>query len=120
MISVLYVDDEPDLLQIAKIFLERTGKFRIDISTTVEAARQVLATKRYEAIISDYQMPVTNGIEFLKIVRKDDPRIPFILFTGRGREEVVIQALENGGLRAALINAVDAATRRSRELGKGK
>ena len=96
MISVLYVDDEPDLLDIAKLFLEHTGRFRIDTSTSVTEAQQMMRSTRYDAIISDYQMPVMNGIKFLQLVRKEHGHIPFILFTGRGREEVVIQALENG------------------------
>jgi len=52
--------------------------------------------KAYDAIISDYQMPVMDGIAFLKTVRASGNTIPFILFTGRGREEVVIQALNEG------------------------
>ena len=96
MISVLYVDDEPDLLDIAKIFLERTGKYIIDICTSVGDAKRMLASTPYDAIVSDYQMPGEDGIEFLKFVREHVGSTPFILFTGRGREEVVIQALENG------------------------
>ncbi len=41
-------------------------------------------------------MPDIDGIEFLKRVRAKDKAIPFILFTGRGREEIAIQAFENG------------------------
>jgi len=41
-------------------------------------------------------MPETNGIDFLKLIRSRDDPIPFILFTGRGREEVVIEALNSG------------------------
>ena len=41
-------------------------------------------------------MPVMDGIEFLKKVRMDFKDIPFILFTGRGREEVVIEAINCG------------------------
>ena len=41
-------------------------------------------------------MPETNGIEFLKIVRGEGNSIPFIIMTGRGREEVVIEALNYG------------------------
>ena len=51
---------------------------------------------RYDAIISDYQMPGTNGIDFLKSLRSKGNKMPFILFTGRGREEVVIEALNSG------------------------
>ena len=96
MISVLYVDDEPALLEIGKLFLERNGQFCVDIITSAPAALTLLKTKTYDAIISDYQMPGMDGIEFLKKVRTSGNIIPFILFTGRGREEVVIHALNEG------------------------
>ncbi len=93
---MLYVDDEPDLLALAKIFLERTGKFRIDTAVSSTQAQEKLQSGTYDAILSDYQMPGMNGIDLLKFVRERYGNIPFILFTGRGREEIVIQALDNG------------------------
>ena len=51
---------------------------------------------KYDAIISDYQMPEKDGIQFLTLIRRSGKDIPFILFTGRGREDVVIQAINNG------------------------
>jgi len=95
-LSVLYVDDEPDLLALAKIFLERTGRFRLDTASSAPEAQEKLITGTYDAILSDYQMPGMNGIELLKYVREKYGSIPFILFTGRGREEIVIQTLDNG------------------------
>ncbi len=95
-LSVLYVDDEPDLLALAKIFLERTGRFRLDTAASAQEAQEKLITGRYDAILSDYQMPGMNGIDLLKYIRGKYGAIPFILFTGRGREEIVIQALDNG------------------------
>ncbi len=95
-ICVLYVDDESTLLEISKIYLERSGLFDVDTITSAPAALTLLDTKNYDAIISDYQMPVMDGIELLKAVRSSGNTIPFILFTGRGREEIVIQALNEG------------------------
>lgn len=96
MISVLYVDDEPDLLEIGRIFLERDGTFSVDTVTSAPEALVRMETKTYNAIIADYHMPEMSGIEFLRIVREEYGHIPFILFTGRGREEVVIEALNIG------------------------
>jgi PAS domain S-box-containing protein len=96
MLSILYVDDEPTLLEIAKLFLERNGQFSVDTITSAPAALNLLTTKKYDAIISDYQMPDMDGINFLKKVRTSGNTLPFILFTGRGREEVVIQAINEG------------------------
>jgi len=96
MFSVLYVDDEPMLLELAKIFLERTGDFRVDTVTSASAALDILTRTSYDCIISDYQMPVMDGIAFLKTVRSKGNIVPFIIFTGKGREEVVIEALNSG------------------------
>ena len=50
----------------------------------------------YDAVVSDYEMPEMNGIELLKMLRANGSEIPFIIYTGRGREEVVIEALNEG------------------------
>jgi two-component sensor histidine kinase/CheY-like chemotaxis protein len=96
MISVLYVDDEPALLEIGKLFLEKGGAFGVEIALSAAEAKVKLAANRYDAVISDYQMPDIDGIEFLKYARENFGDIPFILFTGKGREEVVIKAINNG------------------------
>ena len=93
---ILYVDDEPGLLELGKIFLEQGGHFTVDTILSAPEALALLGTTRYDAIVADYQMPGMDGIEFLKKVRKSGNIIPFILFTGRGREQVVIQALNEG------------------------
>jgi PAS domain S-box-containing protein len=46
--------------------------------------------------VSDYLMPDMDGIELLKQVRANDKNIPFIMVTGRGREEIAVEAYENG------------------------
>ncbi len=96
MISVLYVDDEPELLEIGKLFLEKRSAIRVDTALSAIEALKALEQHHYDAIISDYQMPGLNGIEFLKKTRKKYGDIPFILFTGKGREEVVIDAINFG------------------------
>jgi len=96
MYRILYVDDEPGLLEIGKLFLEEGGQFRVDTRSSASSGLDLLASETYDAVISDYQMPGMDGIEFLKKVRASGNTIPFILFTGRGREEVVIQALNEG------------------------
>ncbi|HWS21229.1 MAG TPA: PAS domain S-box protein [Methanoregula sp.] len=96
MYKVLYVDDEPVLLEIVKIFLEKTKEFTIDVTTSVNEVIKSEKLKTYDAIISDYQMPGIDGISFLKYVHTELGDIPFIIFTGKGKEEVVIAALNNG------------------------
>ena len=96
MIRVLYIDDEPDLLDIARLFLEATGDFLLETKISGQEGLDALKAGQYDAVVSDYQMPGMDGIAFLKAVRSGSGSIPFILFTGRGREEVVIEAINSG------------------------
>ncbi|MGD0818206.1 MAG: PAS domain S-box protein, partial [Methanomassiliicoccales archaeon] len=95
-ILILAVDDEPDLCALTKEFLERTGYIEVDIFGSVAEARKAIARRHYDAIVSDYQMPGEDGIQFLKSLRASGDTTPFILFTGKGREEIVIEAINNG------------------------
>ncbi len=94
--TVLYADDEPDLLFLGKAYLESTGDFVVDTCLSGEETLETLRTHSYDAIISDYQMPGMDGLLLLKSVRGRYGDIPFILFTGRGREAVVIEAINLG------------------------
>ncbi len=101
MINVLLVDDEPDLLEQAKLFLEREDD-SLDIKTAPSAkeALEQLKKESFDAIVSDYQMPKMDGLEFLEVVRDErESEIPFIIFTGKGREEVAMEALNLGADR---------------------
>jgi PAS domain S-box-containing protein len=95
-IGVLFVDDEPGLTGIAKRFLERSGEYQVDVANSASDAFVMLTKGHYDAVVSDYLMPDMDGITFLKTVRAENTTIPFIVFTGKGREEVVIEALNNG------------------------
>nr|WP_319375830.1 PAS domain S-box protein [uncultured Methanoregula sp.] len=94
--KILYVDDEPALLDIGKLFLEEDGSFFVDTSLSAPDALALLGSCKYDAIVSDYQMPRMDGIAFLKTLRTQGDMTPFIIFTGRGREDVVIEALNSG------------------------
>lgn len=96
MYSLLCVDDEPSLLEICRIFLEKDGEFAVTTASSGTEALDILQKKSFDAIVSDYQMPGMDGIDLLTSVRAGYNGLPFILFTGRGREEVVIAAINNG------------------------
>ncbi len=93
---VLLVDDEPALLEIGQLLLERAGPFRVATCGSGDAALDLLAREPFDAVVSDYQMPGMDGIELLSLVRERHGHLPFILFTGKGREQVVIRAINEG------------------------
>ncbi|MFB6189103.1 MAG: GAF domain-containing protein [Halapricum sp.] len=96
-VRVLHVDDDPDFVDMAATFLERADD-RIDVSTAENAERgwDRLTGGTFDCIVSDYEMPGQNGIEFLQRVREDHPELPFILYTGKGSEEVASDAISAG------------------------
>jgi len=96
MISILIVDDEVQFLEMTRMFLEKGRGIRAYTATSGVMALEMLKERKYDAIISDYAMPGMNGIEFMKQVRAMGDDTPFIIFTGKGREDVVIDALNFG------------------------
>lgn len=91
----MLVDDDITQLELSQTFLERTGEIECDSAMTGEEALSKLASGTYDAIVSDYEMPGLSGIDLLKAVRRGDSGVPFIIYTGKGRESVVIEALNN-------------------------
>ena len=100
-IKILLVDDESSLLEQAKIFLEKIDD-QLEVSTVSSAEKGLehLDDDHFDVIVSDYQMPVTDGLDLLEEIRNERHcDKPFIMFTGKGREEVAMQALNLGADR---------------------
>nr|WP_321351247.1 response regulator [uncultured Methanoregula sp.] len=95
-ISVLLVDDEPLQREMGKTSLEQTPGITVTTAGSAKEALDLFATGPFDAIVSDYQMPEMDGLALLRKIRLISRVQPFILFTGKGREDVVIEAL-NGG-----------------------
>ncbi|MCD2204485.1 PAS domain-containing response regulator [Halobacterium sp. KA-6] len=94
---MLHVDDEPDLAELAAEFLSREDdRLSVQTATNAESGLDILADHEIDCIVSDYDMPGKNGIEFLETVRDEHPDLPFILFTGKGSEEIASDAISAG------------------------
>ncbi|MCQ4334197.1 response regulator [Natronomonas sp. F2-12] len=98
-IEVLLVDDDPHDLEMAEVFLkEQSDRFSF---TSVSSASEGLdalnqlnnSAEFFDCIVSDYQMPGTDGLEFLTEIRERYPNVPFILYTGQGSKKVIKQAI---------------------------
>jgi len=97
VITVLHVDDAPGFAEMVATFLEREDeRFEVDTVTTGSDVLDRLADDEYQCVVSDYEMPGQNGIELLEAVRETYPTLPFILYTGKGSEEVASDAILAG------------------------
>lgn len=96
-ISVLHVDDDPDVCRLVAAFLERHDE-RLNVTTMTDptAVLDRLETEAFDCIVSDYDMPDRNGLELLEDVEGGTPELPFILFTGKGSEEIAARAIRAG------------------------
>ena len=96
-IRILHVDDEPDFADMVSAFMWREDeRFETETASSVADGLTRLANSQFDCVISDYDMPKQSGIEFLRSVREDYPEIPFILYTGKGSEEVASDAISAG------------------------
>ena len=95
-IKVLHVDDEPDFGELVSVYLEREGDIDVVTETSAEAGLERLEAETIDCVVSDYDMPGKDGLEFLEEVRETYPSLPFILFTGKGSEEIASDAISSG------------------------
>lgn len=132
MYTILVVDDEPALLDLAVEYLAEPASYTVLTAPSADAALAILAAKPVDAIVADYEMPGMDGIELLKLLRSRGNSTPFIIFTGKGREVVAMDALnfgadfylQKGGdpvaAFAVLRNMIEKAVERRRAVDEAK
>ncbi|MFW9993339.1 MAG: PAS domain S-box protein [Candidatus Odinarchaeota archaeon] len=99
VINVIHFDDDEVFLDLVKFYFEEEYEnINVDIATNPEKFLSILEEKDYDVIVSDYQMPEIDGLEFLASLRKKGNDTPFIMLTGRGREDVAVRALNLGAV----------------------
>ena len=92
----MHVDDDAAYLEVSKNILSTLGSFEVDTAKSAEDALVKMSASSYDAVVSDYEMPGKNGLVFLTELRAQKNEVPFILLTGKGREEIAINALNLG------------------------
>lgn len=96
-ITVLHVDDDPQFRDLAKTYLER-GESTLSVISEPSAAAglEQLRHQAIDCVVSDYEMDDIDGLEFLKAVRAEFSGLPFVLYTGKGSEEIAAKAVNAG------------------------
>jgi signal transduction histidine kinase len=92
---ILVVDDEPEILRMLSICLEKSSFHVSTAENTADAAR-MLSEEQFDVIISDVIMPGEDGIAFLGSVHESWPELPVILMTGHAQLQMAVNAIKNG------------------------
>ena len=96
-VRVLHVDDDQAFLDLTATFLERIDEsLAVRSETDVDAALETLESTPIDCVVSDYDMPGTDGLTLLQRVRDRGVEVPFVLFTGKGSEEIASEAISAG------------------------
>lgn len=105
MITVLFVDDNTELLTQIRTFLQKTGDLRVDSVNSIKQAAEKLKSRTYDIIISYGEIPEVNGVEFVsemngiefsKYLKSQGNPTPLILYTRKSPTKLALQEVSNG------------------------
>ncbi|MBZ5527738.1 MAG: sigma-54 dependent transcriptional regulator [Acidobacteriia bacterium] len=98
MALILIVDDERSICELLEIALRKEGH-KVELASSVEAARRKVESQIFDIVISDMRMPGASGVDLLKFVKEMSPDCFFLLITGVPTLETAIEAINSGADR---------------------
>ena len=103
--SVLWIDDEADLLESHRIFLREKG-FEVDAATNADDAVEMLRRKPYGIVLLDEQMPGKRGLEAYREIRELDPLLPIVMVT-KSEEDATLREAIGMDVRDYLVKPIN-------------
>ena len=92
---ILVVDDEDSIREFLEIMLKKEN-YEVTTAEDGLRAKEILAKKSFDMVISDMQMPNMTGIELLKHVKESYPDLVFMMITAFGTTETAVDAMKMG------------------------
>lgn len=92
----MIIDDDPDILEILKLEFEDEPGCKADTIGVAEAALLLAKKNRYDAIISDWKMPVMNGTQLVSALRHQGCTAAIIIYSGKGMDNDIRNTLDAG------------------------
>jgi two-component system response regulator PilR (NtrC family) len=94
-LSLLVVDDEPDLLILYELTLVREG-YDVETAASVADACTALEARAFDAVITDLRLPDGSGIDLLRRLQQSGRSERVVVITAYGSAETAVQALKAG------------------------
>ncbi|HEY0981193.1 sigma-54-dependent transcriptional regulator [Schlesneria sp.] len=95
MSSILIIDDEPAICWSLKERLADQGH-RVQTASTIEAAKEILATFTPDVIVLDVRLPGEDGLTAIPRFQQSHPTVPIVVMTAFGDLQTVVEAMNRG------------------------
>lgn len=96
-LNIVHLDDDEKFLKmVSKLLEKKFPDLKVYATSDPVNALSLVESNSIECIVSDYEMPELNGLEFYGKVRNRDTEVPFILYTGREDEKLASRAISSG------------------------
>jgi DNA-binding NtrC family response regulator len=93
---ILIVDDEPDMLQLLKRSLEPDLNCKVVTAPSAEQGLKHMEQSAFNLVLADIKMPGMNGLEFLQIIKHNDPQQTIVMMTAFGQIDMAVEAIRSG------------------------
>ncbi len=93
--TALIIDDEPDILALLQMTLERMN-VATKTASDLKQAYQLLQHNSFDLCLTDMRLPDGNGLELVEYIQQYHPKLPVAMITAHGTMETAIQALKLG------------------------
>jgi len=97
-LHILYIEDDAGLARLLQKQLYRRLGYNVDIAVDGEKGLRELQHQHYDLAIVDYNLPVLNGLQLLRILRDNGIDVPVIILTGAGTEEIAADVMKAGAV----------------------
>jgi YesN/AraC family two-component response regulator len=95
-LNVLVVDDEQIVLDSVHKHLKKEDRYEVFTALSVRRATEIMLEHDINIIMTDLMMPDIDGLEFMSMVKRENPHIPMIVITGYATINTALQSTQLG------------------------